>query len=318
MALITFTRLWNHSTSISRTFSFYQRETTYIKHKFSIHLSPQPLRTSLPLSASMNVPVLNVFLKWKHTIFVLLCLTFSLINVFFSHSVQFSCLVVSDSLGPHELQYARPPCPSPTPGVHSNSCPSSRRCHPAISSSVIPFSSCPQSLPASESFPISQLFSWGGQSTGLSHSVMSKSLWSHGLQHARVIYPSLSPRLCSNSSILSWRCHQTIPFSVTPFYSCPQSFPESGFFPMSWLFLSGSKSMGASTSASVPLVNIQYWVFSRIDWFDLLAAQGTLKCVLQHHSSKSSIFRHSAFFMVHPYMTTGKTIALTDGLLLAK
>ena len=83
-------------------------------------------------------------------------------------SVQFSCSVVSDSLQPHELQYARPPCPSPTPGVHSNSRPSSPWCHPAISSSVIPFSSCPQSLPASESFPMNQLFAWGAQSTGVS------------------------------------------------------------------------------------------------------------------------------------------------------
>ena len=83
-------------------------------------------------------------------------------------SVQFSHSVVSDSLRAHELQHARPPCPSPTPRVHSNSCPSSRWCHPAISSSVIPFSSCPQSLPASESFPMSQLFAWGGKSTGVS------------------------------------------------------------------------------------------------------------------------------------------------------
>ena len=83
-------------------------------------------------------------------------------------SVQFSRSVVSDSLRPHELQHARPPCPSPTPGVHSNSCPSSQWCHPAISSSVIPFSSCPKSLPASGSFPMSQLFSWGGQSIGVS------------------------------------------------------------------------------------------------------------------------------------------------------
>ena len=79
-------------------------------------------------------------------------------NSFSVSSVQFSRSVVSNSLRPHELQHARPPCPSPTPGVHSNSCPSSRWCHPAISSSVIPFSSCPQSLPASESFPMSQLF----------------------------------------------------------------------------------------------------------------------------------------------------------------
>ena len=84
------------------------------------------------------------------------------------NSVQFSRSVVSDSSRPHELQHARPPCPSPTPGVHSNSCPLSQRCHPAISSSVVPFSSCPQSLPASESFPVSQLFTLGGQSTGVS------------------------------------------------------------------------------------------------------------------------------------------------------
>ena len=77
---------------------------------------------------------------------------------------QFSCLVVSKSLRPHELQHARPPYPSPTPGVYPNSCASSRWCHPAISSSVVPFFSCPQSLPASGSFPMSQLFTWGGQS----------------------------------------------------------------------------------------------------------------------------------------------------------
>ena len=83
-------------------------------------------------------------------------------------SVQFSHSVMSDSLRPRESQHARPPCPSPTPGVHSNSRPSSRWCHPAISSSVVPFSSRPQSLPALESFPMSQLFAWGGQSTGVS------------------------------------------------------------------------------------------------------------------------------------------------------
>ena len=83
-------------------------------------------------------------------------------------SVQFSRSVVSDSLQPHESQHARPPCPSPTPGVHSDSRPLSPWCHPAISSSAIPFSSCPQSLPASESFPMSQLFAWSGQSTGVS------------------------------------------------------------------------------------------------------------------------------------------------------
>ena len=83
-------------------------------------------------------------------------------------SVQFSCSVVSDSLLPHELQHPRAACPSPTPGVHSNSCPSSQWCHPSISSSVVPFSSCLQSLPASESFPMRQLFAWGGQSIRVS------------------------------------------------------------------------------------------------------------------------------------------------------
>ena len=93
----------------------------------------------------------------------------SRMNKLFS-SVQFSRSVMSDSLRPHELQHIRPPCPSPTPGVHSNSHPLSLWCHPAISSSVVPFSSCPKSLPASESFPVSQLFAWGGQSTGVSAS----------------------------------------------------------------------------------------------------------------------------------------------------
>ena len=97
-------------------------------------------------------------------------LTFQkLFNRSFS-SVQFSCSVVSGSLWPHESQHARPPCPSPTPGVYSNSCPSSRWCHPAVSSSVVPFSSCPQSLPASGSFPMSQHFAWGSQSIGVSFS----------------------------------------------------------------------------------------------------------------------------------------------------
>ena len=87
-----------------------------------------------------------------------------------SFSVQFSNSVISNSLRPHGLQYARPPCLSPTPGVYLNSRPSSRWCHLAISSSVVPFSTCPQSLPASGSFPVSQLFAWGGQSIGVSAS----------------------------------------------------------------------------------------------------------------------------------------------------
>ena len=102
----------------------------------------------------------------------LLVLTDSLI--LFNKSVQFSSVAqsLSDSLRPHKLQHARPPCPSPTPGVHPNSCPSGQWCHPAISSSVVPFSSCPQSLPASESFLMRQLFVWGGQSIGVSASAL--------------------------------------------------------------------------------------------------------------------------------------------------
>ena len=130
-------------------------------------------------------------------------LSFLLINVLSPYilsadSVQFSCSVVSDSLRPHELQHARPPCPSPTLRVYPNSCPSSWWWHSAISSSVIPFSSCPQSLPASGSFPMSQLFIWGGQSIGVSASAV-KSLscvqlfatpWTvahHGILQARIL-----------------------------------------------------------------------------------------------------------------------------------
>ena len=107
----------------------------------------------------------------------------SILSLYIS-SVQFSSVAQScPTLRPHESQHTRPTCPSPTPGVHSNSRPSSWWCHPAISSSVVPFSSCPQPLPASESFPMSQLFAWGGQSTGVSASasVLPKNTqdWSH-------------------------------------------------------------------------------------------------------------------------------------------
>ena len=101
---------------------------------------------------------------------VVLYVDFPILPKWIFSSVQFSRSVMSDSLQPHESQHARPPCPSPTPRVHPNSCPSSRWCHPTISSSVAPFSSCSQSLPASGSFQMSQLFEWGGQSTGVSAS----------------------------------------------------------------------------------------------------------------------------------------------------
>ena len=134
----------------------------------------------------------------------------------------------------------------------------------------------------------------------------------HGLQHARLPCPSPTPRACSNSGLSSQWCHPTISSSVFPFSSCLQSFPASGSFPMSQFFTSSGQSIGVSASASVLPVSIQDWF--KIDWFDLLAVQGTLKSLFQHHSSKASILWHSAFFIVHlshPYMTTGKTIALT-------
>ena len=105
---------------------------------------------------------------WCHSIISSFVIHFSSWLQSFPASVQFSCSVVSDSLWPHGLQHARPPCPSPTPGVYSNSCPLSQWCYPTVSSSVIPFSSCLQFFPASRSFPMSQFFISGGQSIGVS------------------------------------------------------------------------------------------------------------------------------------------------------
>ena len=144
-------------------------------------------------------------------------------------------------------------------------------------------------------------------------SVLSISLWSHGLQHARLLCPSPSPRVCSNSGPLSRWCYLTISSSVVHFSSCPQSFRASGSFPVSQLFTSGGQSIRVSASGEYSM-NIQDCISFRMDWLDLLAVQGTLKSLLQHHNSKASILRHSAFFIVqlaHPYMTIGKTIALT-------
>ena len=149
--------------------------------------------------------------------------------------VQFSRSVVFDSLRPHESQHTRPPCPSLTPGVHSDSRPSSQWCHLAISSSAVPFSSCPQSLPAS---------------------VFSNEL----------------------ALRMRWPKYWSFSFSISPSNEHPG------------------------------LISF------RMDWLDLLAVQGALKSLLQHHSSKASVLWLSAFFTVqlsHPYMTTGKTIAWT-------
>ena len=143
---------------------------------------------------------------------------------------------------------------------------------------------------------------------------MSVSLQPHGLQHTRLPCPSPTPGACSNSSLLSRWCHPTISFSVVPFSFHRQSFQESGYFLMSQFCASGGKTYW-SFSFSISSFNEYSELISfRIDWFDLLAVQGTLKSLLQHHSSKASILWHSDFFIVqlsYPYMTTGKTTALT-------
>ena len=129
----------------------------------------------------------------------------------------------------------------------------------------------------------------------VSCSVISDSLWPHGLQHTRLPCPSLFLGVCSNSLSSSWSCYPTI--SVAFFSSCPQPFRASGSFPVNRLFASGGPSIGVSLQHQ----SFQ-WIFRlisfRIDWFDLLAGQGTLKSLLQHHSSKASILRRSAFFPV--------------------
>ena len=144
-----------------------------------------------------------------------------------------------------------------------------------------------------------------------SHLVVFYFLQPHGLQHARFPCPSPSPRACSNSCPLSQWCHPTISSSVVPFFSCFQSFPASGSFPMRALCIRWPKYWSFSLSPSKEYSGL---ISCRMDWLDVLAVQGTLKSLLQHHSSKASILQCSAFFMLHlshPYMTTGKTIALT-------
>ena len=142
---------------------------------------------------------------------------------------------------------------------------------------------------------------------------MSDSLQLYGLHHARLPCPSPTPGACSNSCPLSQWCHPTISSSVVLFSSRLQSFPASGSFPMSQLHIRWPKYWSFSFSIS-PSNEYSGLIFFRIDWFDLLAVQGTLKSLLQHHSSKASILQCSAFFIVrfsYPYMTTGKTITLT-------
>ena len=141
---------------------------------------------------------------------------------------------------------------------------------------------------------------------------MSDSLWPHGLQHAWPPCPSPTPRAYTNSCPSSRWCHPTISSSAVPISSHPQSFQHLGLFQS----VSSSHQVAKywSFSISISLSN-EYsgLIFFRMDWLDLLTVQGTLKSLLQHHSSKASVLQHSAFFIIqlsHPYMTTGKTIAL--------
>jgi len=149
---------------------------------------------------------------------------------------------------------------------------------------------------------------------------MSDSLWPHGLQHAMLSCPSPTPRACLNSRSLSQWCHPATSSSVIPFSSCPQSFPASGSFQMSQFFASGAHNIGVSASVSVLPINIQDWV--PLGWTGWISLQSKgLFENLQHHGSKASILWCSAFFIVqfsHPYMTTGKTIALTRWIFVGK
>ena len=143
---------------------------------------------------------------------------------------------------------------------------------------------------------------------------MSDSLRPHERQHARLPYPSPTPGACSNSRPSSRRCHPTISSSVVPVSSCLQNSPASGSLPMSQFFTSGGQSIGVFGFSISPSNEYSGLISFRIDWLDLLAVQGTLKSLLQHHSSKAPILWCSVFFIVqlsHPYMTTGKTIPLT-------
>ena len=149
---------------------------------------------------------------------------------------------------------------------------------------------------------------------------MSSFLPPHWLQHVRFPCPSLFSRDCSDSCPLSQWWYLTISPSAAPFSVCFQSFPASGYFPMSWLFTLGGQSVAASFTNS-PSIEYSWLISFRIDWFDLFAVQGTLMSLLQHHHLKTSVLGCSAFLMVQPshsYMTTEKTIALTIWTFLVK
>ena len=141
-----------------------------------------------------------------------------------------------------------------------------------------------------------------------SHSVVTKSLWPHGWQHARLPCPSPSPRVCSNSCSLGQWCHPTISSSVVPLSSCLQSFPATGSFRMSWLFPSRGQSIGTSTSASVPM-NIQDWI--PLGLTDLISLQSKgLPRIFSNTTAQKHQFFSVTVQLSHPYMTPGKNMAL--------
>ena len=159
----------------------------------------------------------------------------------------------------------------------------------------------------------SSQFSLHFRSVHFSHSVVSESLWTHGLQHASLPCPSPTPRAYSNSYPSQQWCHPTTSSSVIPFSSCSQSFPASGLF--QWVISLHQMTKVLSFSFNISPSNEYSGLISfRMDWLDLLVIKGTPKSLLKLHSSKASILWHSAFFIVqlsHPYMTTGKPRALT-------
>ena len=142
---------------------------------------------------------------------------------------------------------------------------------------------------------------------------MFDSSRSHGLQNARLVYPPLSPGVCSDSCLLSWWCHPAVWSFVTSFFSCPQSFPASGSFPVSQLFISDGQSIEVSALASILPMNIQgCFLYGWLVWSPWCLRY--CKSLLQHHTMKTSVLPQSAFSMVqfsHLDMTTGKTVALT-------
>ena len=156
--------------------------------------------------------------------------------------------------------------------------------------------------------------SYVSPSVQFSHSVVSDSFWLHGPQLTRLPCPSSTPRACSNSYPSSWWCHPTISSSVVPFFSfCLRSFPASESFLMSQFFVSGGQSIGASASSISPSNEYSGPNSFRIDCFDLLAIQGTLKSLLQHHSSKSINSSALSFLYICEYMWIPNMMVFGDG-----